>query len=77
MFDKFFDIMYVSRTTASSHELEPFNAPFSSTNDPRFSWLKNQFLKYFEDGLRSIEERPGAYTKPEKQTMFISLHTKV
>ena len=77
MFDKCFDIMYVSRTTASSHELKPFNAPFSSTNDPRFSWLKNQFLKYFEDWLRSIEERPGAYTKHEKEKMFISSHTKV
>ena len=75
MFDKCFDIMYVSRTTASSHELKPFNAPFSSTNDPRFSWLKNQFLKYFEDWLRSIEERPGAYTKSEKQKMFILSQT--
>ena len=69
--------MYASRTTASPHELKPCNAPFSSTNVPRFSWLKIQFLKYFEDWLRSIEDKPGAYTKPEKQRMFISLHTKV
>ena len=66
MFDRFFDIMNVSSTTASSRELKPFNAPFSSIDDPRFSWLKNQFLKYFEDWLRSIEERPGVYTKSEK-----------
>ena len=71
MFDKFFDIMNVSSTTASSRELKPFNAPFSSTDDPRFSWLKNQFLKYFEDWLRSVEERPGAYTKSEKQNVYI------
>ena len=45
MFDKFFDIMNVSSKTASSRELKTFNAPFSSTDDPRFSWLKNQFLK--------------------------------
>ena len=75
MFDKFFDIMNVSSTTASSHELKPFNAPFLSTDDPRFSWLKNQFLKYFEDWLKSIEERPGSYTKSEKQKMFISSQT--
>ena len=67
--------MNVSSTTASSHELKPFNAPFSSIDDPRFSWLKNQFLKYFEDWLRSIEERPGAYTKSEKQKMFLSSQT--
>ena len=62
IFDKFFDIMNVSSTTASSRELKPFNASFLSTDDPRFSRLKNQFLKYFEDWLRSIEERPrGIY----------------
>ena len=55
MFHKFFDIMNVSSTTASSRESKPFNAPFSSTDDPWFSWLKNQFLKYFEDWLRSVE----------------------
>ena len=55
--------------------MKPFNAPFSSTNDPQFSWLKNQVLKYFEDWLRSIEERPRAYTKCEKQKMFISSQT--
>ena len=74
MFDmKFFDIMNVSSTTASSRELK--NGFKLSTDDPRFSWLKNQFLKYFEDWLRSIEERLGAYTKSEKQKMFISSQT--
>ena len=57
MSDKFCDIMNVSSTTASSRELKPFNAPFSSIEDPWFSWLKNQFLKYFKDWFRSIEER--------------------
>ena len=61
--------------TAWSHELRPFNAPFSSTDDPWFSWLKNQFLKYFEDWLGSLEERTGAYTKFEEQKMFISSQT--
>ena len=32
MFDKFFDIMNVSSTTASSRQLKPFRAPFSSTD---------------------------------------------
>ena len=38
MFDKFFQITYVSSTT---RELKPFNAPFSLTDDPPFSWIKN------------------------------------
>ena len=37
IFDNFFDIMNVSSTTALSRELKPFNAPFSSTDDPGFS----------------------------------------
>ena len=75
MFDKFFDNMNVSSTTASSSQQKPFKASISSTNDPRFSWLKNQFLRYFEDWLRSVKEGSGAYTKSEKQKMFISLQT--
>ena len=55
--------MNVSSKTASSGKLKPFNASFLSTDDPRFSWLKNQFLKYFEEWLRSNEERPGAYAE--------------
>ena len=75
MFDEFFDIMNVGSITASLRELKPFNAPFSSTDDPHFTWLKNLFLKYFYGWLRSIEERPGANTKSEKQKMFIPPQT--
>ena len=43
--------MSVSSTTALTRELKPFGAPFLSTDDPQFSWLKYQILKYFEDWL--------------------------
>ena len=36
---------------------------------------KNQCLKYFEDRLKLIEERPGAYTKFDKQKIFIPSQT--
>ena len=36
---------------------------------------KKSIFKYCEDWLRSIEERLGAYTKSEKQKMFILLET--
>ena len=75
MIDQFFDIMNVSNTKSGAHQLKPFREPFSSTNDHRFSWLKDKFLKYFEDWLLSIEERPGKYTKSQKQKMFISAQT--
>ena len=44
VFDKCFDIMNVSSTTASSRKFKPFKAPFSSTDDPGFSWLKSQYI---------------------------------
>ena len=59
--------MNVSSTAASSCELKPFNALFLSIKNPQFSWLKNQFSKYFEAWLRAVETRSGAYTKSEKQ----------
>lgn len=56
MFDKFFNIMNISRTATMPHKLKPFNATFSSTDDPQFSWLKNYFLKYFEEQLKKNQE---------------------
>ena len=35
--------MNVSTPAALAHELKPFKAPFLSTDDPQFSWLKHQF----------------------------------
>ena len=61
----------ISSKTALTHELEPFEVPFSSTDYPRFLWLKYQILKYFEDWLTKIEVRPGVYEKSEKQKIFI------
>ena len=42
-------------------ELKPPEARFSSTDDPRFLWLKYQVLMYFEDCLKTIEVRLGVY----------------
>ena len=58
--------MNVSSTTALTRELKPLEAPFLSTDNPRFLWLKYQILIYFEDWLKTIEVRPGVYEKSEK-----------
>ena len=75
MMDSFFDIVNIRSTDAHDYELKPFLAPFSSINDPRFSWLRNVFLQYFTDWLISIEERHGNFTKNAKNNMFISHQT--
>ena len=53
--------MNVTSTTALSRELNPIEASFLPTDDPRFLWLKYQILIYFEDRLKTIEVRPGVY----------------
>ena len=50
-------------------------APFTSVNDPRFSWLRNVFLKYFQDWLNFVEQRQGNFTKDARQKKFISSQT--
>ena len=52
---EFFSNILLATSPASSRELKPFKAPFFSNDDSRFSWLKNQFLKFFEDWLRSVK----------------------
>ena len=70
----FYQPMIVSSsTTALTCELKPFDAPFLSTDDPRFSWLK-QFTKYFEDWLTTVEVRPGVYEKFEKKCWYYHKH---
>ena len=59
--------MKVSSTTALIRELKPFNMSFFSTNEPNISWLKRQFLQYFEDRLPAIKVRPEVYEKSAKQ----------
>ena len=54
MFAKLFGIMTVGSTAASSRELKPFNAPFSSTDAPRFSWLKKSIFKIFQRLVKVI-----------------------
>ena len=34
-------------------------APLRSANDRRFSWLRNVFLKSFQDWLNSVQQRQG------------------
>ena len=58
--------MNVSSTTVLTRELKRFEVPLSSTDHPRFSWIKDQLFKYFQDWLTKIEVKPGVYEKSGK-----------
>ena len=50
-------------------------APLRSVNDQRFSWLRNVFLKSFQDWLNSVQQCQGNFTKDASQKNFILWQT--
>ena len=48
-------------------------APLRSVNDQRFSWLRNVFLKLFQDWLNSVQKRQRNFERDTSQKMFISI----
>ncbi len=75
MMDMYFDCMNVRNKTEHKHKQKSFMARYESSQDPRFLWLEDVFLKFFQDWQKSIEEREGKFTKAKKQAMFISKQT--
>ena len=75
LMDMFFDIMNIRDINFHKFELKPSLLPFSRVDDPRFSWLRNVFLQYFEDWLAFIEQCPGNFSKNAEGKMFISQQT--
>ncbi|KAK3919896.1 Growth factor receptor-bound protein 14 [Frankliniella fusca] len=47
-------------------------APFSDPNDPRFDFLENDFLGFFEEWKRDILSRPGIFTDSYRSRMIVS-----
>ena len=68
-----FDIMNTQNNQSLEFEWKPMLAPLRSVNDRRFSWLRNVFLKSFQDWLNSVQQCQGNFTKDAGQKMFISI----
>ena len=50
-------------------------APYRSTDDHRFDWLQNVFVKYLTDWKASTESRKGAFSPEDRGRMFLSYQT--
>ena len=48
-------------------------APLRTVNDQRFLWLRNVFLKLFQDWLNSVQKRQRNFERDTSQKMFISI----
>ena len=70
-----FDIMNTQNNQSLEFEWKPMLTPLRSVNDRRFSWLRNVFLKSFQDWLNSVQQCQGNFTKDAGQKMFISWQT--
>jgi len=75
MMDSFFDIVNIRSKSESKLKSKQNLKPFSSADDPRLSWLVNDFLGYFHSWKQSIENRPGKFDKTAQAKMFISRQT--
>ena len=75
MMDSFFDIVNIRNKTEYITKSKPNLKPIYSPDDPRLSWLLNDFLGYFKAWKESINNRPGDYNSNDKARMFISRQT--
>ncbi|XP_033114326.1 uncharacterized protein LOC117114745 [Anneissia japonica] len=74
MFDTFFDCLNVSRLHQDSHSLKPALAPYRSSDDWPFKWLKEDFLGFLDE-WESINNLDNV-RKSEKQKMLLSRETQ-
>ncbi|XP_056020425.1 uncharacterized protein LOC130054487 [Ostrea edulis] len=69
-----FDCLNVRSLRESLFERKPDVAPYTSQNDPRFQFLEDEFLEYFNQWLISLRYRP-VYKKTEQNKIFVSYQT--
>ena len=70
LMDTFFDCLNVRNKEEYKIERKPKLNPYSDVEDERFSRLKNELLRYFQEWKKSIENRPGDFTKNAKSNRF-------
>ena len=75
LMDRFFDCLNTRHLHEGARKLKPDLDPYTSENDPRFTFLVNEFLQYLLDWKDSVEQRPGPFTKSERQKMMLTHQT--
>ena len=73
--DRFFDCLNVRNQNEGKTKRKEFLKPFRDVNDPRFDWLKNDFLNFFLNWKENIKNRDGSFTENDREKMFISWQT--
>ena len=75
MMNNFFDCTNVRSLTEHVSKRNDFIKPYTSTDDERFSWLKDVFLQYLSSWKDSTMAREGEYSNDGRAKMFLSTQT--
>ena len=73
MMNKFFDCLNVSKFRPETPGVNRDLLPYTSPNDPRISWLKDEFLKFINDWK---EETDGHLELPKRERNRLCLSKK-
>ncbi|XP_053385111.1 uncharacterized protein LOC128550306 [Mercenaria mercenaria] len=73
--DKFFDCLNVRNLGEGRKKRNDNILPFTSVDDPRLEYLQTEFLGYFQSWKLSVMNRPGQFTKSERNGMLLSYQT--
>ena len=73
--DKFFDCLNTRNLNEGKAKKNPNLAEYRRVDDPRFDYLLNDFLGYFDAWQTSVENRNGNYTKGQRSMMQLSHQT--
>ncbi|XP_034315553.2 uncharacterized protein [Magallana gigas] len=72
--DRFFDCLNGRSLHEAIRTRKPDLAPYKQADDPRFEFLRGEFLDYFSNWQASVTARPG-FTKQERNKMVLSHQT--
>jgi hypothetical protein len=75
LMDRFFDCLNSRHLEEADRKRKPDLRPYTSTEDERFTFLQDEFLKYFDDWQQSVENRPGHFSKSDRAKMMLSHQT--
>lgn len=75
--NKFFDCLNVRNLLEGRNKRNPDLNPYRDVDDPRITWLREDFLGYLQEWERDIGNRQGNHTAAEKSGMQLSHQTKI
>ena len=73
--NKFFDVLNTRSTKEGTKKRNQNLDVYTNPDDPRLSWLENDFLTYFQEWKDSVQNRQGNFTPHQKASMQLSHQT--